>query len=248
MKLKNKVALITGASKGIGKSIAETFVKEGAKVIINYNNSKKEAEKIVNEINKNGGEAIAIKCDITKENEVENLINSAIEKFKKIDILVNNAGMIYRPSNWECDLETWNKSLDIALTGPWLVTKYAIPYLKKQKDSNIIFIPSYVGLLGSPFVMPYGAGKSVIINMMKAFARALAPDIRVNSISPGNIDTEITRGAGEEFLQKIINSTPLKRIGKPEEISKTALFLASNDASFITGVDLTVDGGFLLSN
>lgn len=248
MKLQDKVALITGASRGIGKAIAVLFAKEGAKVVVNYKLSKDKAEDIVKGIKEKGGDAIAIQGDITKEADAKNLISETIKNFKKLDILVNNACEILRPSNWECDLETWNKSLETTLTGHWQMTKFAISHLKKQKGASVLFTASYVGILGSQYVMPYGAGKAGIINIMKAIAKELAPDIRVNSISPGNIDTDMTKGAGEEFIQKIVNNTPLKRLGKPEEVAKAALFLVSQDSNFITGVNLEVDGGYLLVN
>ena len=248
MKLQDKVAIITGASRGIGKAIALLFAKEGAKVVVNYNSSENEANMVVKEITESGGNSVAIQCDITKEEDVKKLILKTLKNYKKIDILVNNACEILRPSNWECDLKTWSKSLETTLTGHWQMTKFTIPYLKKQKSAAVIFTASYVGILGSQYVMPYGAGKAGIINIMKSFAKELAPDIRVNSISPGNIDTDMTKGAGEEFIQKITNNTPLKRLGKAEEVAKTALFLASQDSSFITGVNLEVDGGYLLVN
>jgi len=235
MKLKNKVALITGSSRGIGKSIALLFAKEGAKIIVNFLGSGKEANETVTEIEKIGSQAIAIKCDVSNENQVKKMIKTSIDKFGKIDILVNNAGKLLRPGESKTTSENWDQTININLKGVWLVTREVFPYLQKNEGSSILNIASYVGILSSQYVLPYGAAKAGVINITKAYAKELAPKIRVNSISPGNIDTEMTRGAGEDFIQRIVNNTPLKRLGKTNEIAKSALFLVSDDASFITG-------------
>ncbi|MBU0975366.1 MAG: 3-oxoacyl-ACP reductase family protein [Patescibacteria group bacterium] len=246
MNFKNKVVLVTGASKGIGKAIASSFAKEGAKVVVNYNSSKDEALEVVDEIKKLGTEAIAVHCDVTNEEDIKKMIIETVKIYNGIDILVNNAGQIIRPGDSNTDSDSWSKTLDINIKGVWLMIKYAITHMKN--GSSIVNISSYVGQLGSQYVLPYEIAKAGVINLTKAYAKELAPDIRVNSVSPGNIDTSMTRGAGEEFIQKTISNTPLKRLGEPSEIAKAVLFLASSDASFITGVNLDVDGGFMLTN
>ena len=246
MKLKNKVALITGSSKGIGKAIAILFAKEGARIIVNYCTSEKEALALVKEIEKLGSSAIAIRCDVSKEDEVKEMIEKAIKTFGKIDILVNNAGQIIRPGDSKADVNTWNKTININIRGVWLTIKNTVSYM--QKGSSIVNIASYVGQLGSQYVLPYGVAKAGVINLTKAYAKELAPNIRVNSISPGNIDTSMTRDAGDEFIRKTVDNTPLKRLGNPEEVARAVVFLASEEASFITGVNLNVDGGYLLVN
>lgn len=246
MKFKDKVVLITGASRGIGRATALMFAQEGANIVFTYCNSEKEAFKVKDKIEKLGVKVIAIKCDNSEEQEIKNLIKLVEEKFNKIDVLVNNAGNIIRPGDSKTDMETWRKTIDINLTGVWNTIKYSIPYM--SESSAIINISSFVGKHGSQYVFPYGVAKAGVVNLTKAYAKELAPKIRVNSVSPGNIDTDMTRGAGEEFINKTINNTPLKRLGKPEEIAQAILFLASGDASFITGVDLDVDGGYLLTN
>lgn len=248
MKLKNKVAIVTGASRGIGKAIALTLAKEGAKVVINYLNSKELADTVVKEITNNGGESFSVQADVTKDSDVARLVNETIDKYGRIDILINNAGNIFRPGNWDCDSETWDLTLNTNLKGPWNLIKQCVKNLKEQEGSSIVNISSYVGELGSQYVLPYGIAKAGIVNMTKAFAKELAPTIRVNSVSPGNIDTEMTQGAGAEFIQKTIENTPLKRLGQPDEIAKAVLFLVSEESSFITGVNLDVDGGYLLLN
>lgn len=248
MKLKDKVAIVTGSSRGIGKAIALLFAKEGAKVVVTYEISEKEALTTTKEIQQIGSEAIAVKCNLANENDIVELVRKTIETYKNIDILVNNAGRIIRPGDWKTDKDKWNETLAINLTGHWLLTKECIPHLKLRENSSIINISSYVGQLGSQYVLPYGVAKSGVINMTKAFAKELAPNIRVNSVSPGNIDTDMTKSSGEEFIQKTINNTPLKRLGNPEDIANAVVFLASQEASFITGCNLDVDGGFLLTN
>ena len=246
MKLKNKTVLITGASRGIGKAIALLFANEGANIIVNYCTSEKEATEIVAQINAMNAKAISIKCDISKENEVKKMVDEITRRFGKIDVLVNNAGKIIRPGDSKVNSETWDQTIDINLKGVWLVTKEVTPHM--PAGSTILNIASYVGQLGSQYVLPYGIAKAGVINMTKAYAKELSPNIRVNCISPGNIATDMATSAGEAFLEKTISATPLKRLGKPEELASAALFLVSEDSSFITGINLDVDGGFLLLN
>ena len=248
MKLQNKVVLVTGASRGIGRAIALLFASEGASVAINYNSSEKEAGEIADEIVRKGGKAIAVKCDISSEAQVKTMITQVIKEFGAIDVLVNNAGKIIRPGDSKVDRKTWDDTMDINLTGYWQVIKECVPYLAMQQSASILNIASYVGQLGSQFVLPYGAAKAGVINITKAYAKELAPNIRVNSISPGNVATEMSVSAGEEYITKVLAITPLKRLGTPEELAKAALFLVSDEASFITGVNLDVDGGFMLVN
>ncbi len=246
MEFKDKIIIVAGSSKGIGKATALEFARRGGTVIVNYLSSEKEANEVVEEIKKLGSNSIAIQCDVSNEQEVIKMVESVKSEFGKIDILVNNAGSIFRPGDSNTDSETWNKTMDVNLKSVWLMVKECTKYM--PEGSSIVNISSYVGQLGSQYVLPYGLAKAGVINLTKAYAKELAPKIRVNSISPGNIDTEMTRGAGEDFINMTINKTPLKRLGKPEEIAKTVVFLCSDEASFITGVTLDVDGGFLLLN
>lgn len=247
MKLKNKVALVTGAGRGIGKAIALEFAKEGANVIINYNKSKKEAEDVKNEIEKTGSKVIVIKADVSKKEEVEEMIEKTLNEFKRIDILVNNAGVISAAPLQELTEEDWDKIMDVNLKGVFLCSKAVSKIMMKQKSGKIINISSIYGsIFGAEYVMHYCASKAGVANLTKSLAQALAPHIQVNSISPGNIDTEMTRRAGDDFIKKVIEKTPLKRLGKPEEIAKVAVFLASSDSDFITGQNIVVDGGLSL--
>ncbi len=246
MKLKNKVALITGSSRGIGRATALLFAQEGAKVVVNCRIRVKKGQAVVNKIKKAGGEAILVKADITKEKEVKKLVKKAIKAFGRIDILVNNVGEIIRPGDWQRDLKTWSKTIDANLTCTWLMIREVAPIMKKQNGGTIINLASVYGFLGAAPVLAYTCAKGGLITLTKAFAKELAPKIRVNAIAPSNVMTDMTKSAGKKLIDFFKQQTPLKRIAEPEEIAKAILFLASDDASYITGEVLVVDGGYSL--
>lgn len=245
MKLKNKIAIITGASKGIGKSTALLFAKEGAKIIVNYSSSEKEASFVVDEIKKIGSEAIVIKCDVANENEVKEMIQRTMDKFGKIDILVNNAGIVFDVPFFERTVEQWKKTLDINLLGTFLCSKYASEQMLKNDNGKIINISSTNGIDSfSPEAIDYDASKAGVIILTRDLAKELAPKIQVNSIAPGWVDTEMNKDLPKDFVKEEIEKIYLKRFAKPEEIAKSILFLASDDANYITGSILKVDGGY----
>lgn len=244
MRLKNKIAIITGSSRGIGKATALLFAKEGAKVVVNYKHNKKEAEKVVQIIGKTN--TLLVQADVSKEKDVKRLLSETIKRFGKIDILINNAGEILRPGDWKTGIETWQKTIEVNLTSAWLVTKAVVPIMLKQGHGNIVNLTSTVGLLGVAPVLAYSCAKNGIVALTKAFAKELAPHIRVNAVAPSNVMTDMTRSAGKELVEFMKQNTPLKRIAKPEEIAKAILFLVSDDASYITGEILVVDGGYSL--
>lgn len=244
MKLQNKVALITGASRGIGKAIALDFAKEGAKVVVNYNNSKNEALDLVTQIKNLGGEAIAIKADISDESEVINMIDESIKVYGHIDILVNNAGIVFDIPWMEKTVEQWKKTLDTNLIGVFLCCKYAVPHI--PNGGRIISISSTNGL-GTVSVesMDYDASKAGVIAISKSLAKELAPKILVNCIAPGWVDTDINKYLPKDYVEEEKESIGVKRFGKPEEIAKMATFLASADSSFVVGSTFIVDGGMV---
>lgn len=242
MKLKDKVAIITGASRGIGRATALLFAEEGAKVIVNYKSSQKAAEEVVRKIGKEN--CLLVQADVSRETDAKRLAKETLKRFGKIDILINNAGEIHRPGDWKIDLATWYKTLDANLTSAWLVTKEIAPIM--QRPGTIVNLTSTVGLLGSQYVLAYSCAKNGLVAMTKSFAKELAPDIRVNAVAPSNVMTDMTKGAGEELIERMKHNTPLKRIAEPEELARAILFLASNDASYITGETLVVDGGYSL--
>ena len=243
MKLTGKIALVTGASRGIGFAIAKILSENGAIVVITAKNSEriKQAEiKIPN--------SFAITCDIRKKNEVQNVVNQTIKKFGKLDILVNNAGIFPRIKQLhEIDEEEWNEVIDVNLTGQFRFTKEVIPYLQKTSGC-IINISSDAGLKAYQGFNAdaYSASKAALIVLTKCWALEYAKDkIRVNCICPGVVDTDMTKPflKNQKDIDFMNNEHPLGRIGQPEEIGKAVLYFTSDDASWVTGAVLTVDGG-----
>lgn len=230
MNLKNKVSIITGGNSGIGKAISLLFKKQGAKVIIadlKYNKIKN---------------IDYVKTDISKEKDVKDLMEFVIKKYGKIDILVNNAGIGSNKDFEKITKKDWEKVLGINLIGTFLCTQKASKYMK---SGTIVNISSIVGLdyKTSENRLDYSASKAGIINLTKSTSKKLAPKIRVNCIAPGYIETGLNIGISKARKQEIIKNTPLKRLGKAEEVAKVALFLASDDSSFITGEVIIIDGG-----
>lgn len=245
MKLKNKVVLITGASRGIGRATALGFAKEGAKIVVNYRNSENKAKEVVEEIKKINSEALAIKCDVSSENEVKNMINEVVEKFGRIDILVNNAGIVYDIPLFEKTVEQWKETLNVNLIGVFLCSKYVSKVMLKQNSGSIINIASTSGMESTcPDSADYDASKAGVISLTRNLAEELAPKIRVNSISPGWVETEMNEDLSKDFVKKKTGKILLERFATPEEISSVALFLASEDSSFMTGSNLVVNGGY----
>ncbi len=242
--MEKKVALVTGASRGIGKSIAIDLAKNNFIVVINYNQNEELAKQVLEEVNLYS-EGYIIKADVSNINDITNMYNLIREKYNRLDVLVNNAGAIIRPADWqEISEENWQKTLDINLKSVFDCTKMFSELLKKSMAGRIINISSTVGISSAPPVIAYSVAKSGVNALTNAFAKALAPNITVNAIAPGNIDTDMTQGAGEGLINWVIDNTPMKRLGKPEEIAYLVSFLASEKASFITGQIIEVAGGY----
>ena len=240
-----RVAVITGASRGIGKAIAETLAHEGLAVVVNYLNSSEEAAELVGEINQ-FSQAIAVRADVANPNEVRLLADESLKSFGRIDVLVNNAGVILRPGAWQ-DItdDVWHRTMDINLYGAFNCIREFAPHLKKN-NGKVVNISSTYGIIGAAPVIAYTASKAGLLNLTRSFAKELAPSITVNAIAPGNIDTEMTTSAGDEFIRSVIESTPLKRLGSTQDVANAVSFLASSRADFITGQLLVVDGGHML--
>ena len=243
MKLQNKVAIITGSSRGIGRATAILFAKEGAKVVVNYIKEKKKAEEVIKVIEKQN--SLLVQADVAMEEGVKKLVEGTMKRFGRIDILVNNAGAIGE-RGWKTGIEAWYTTLDINLTSVWLMIKEVAPFMEQQGGGSIVNLTSTVGLLGVAPILAYSCAKGGLVSMTKAFAKELAPKIRVNAVAPSNVMTDMTQSAGPDLIEFFRIETPLKRIATPEELAKAILFLASDDASYITGDVLVVDGGYSL--
>lgn len=249
-KLKDKVAIVTGARRGMGRTHALTLAKAGAKVVVS-DISLEDCQKVVEEIEKEKGEAIAVKCDVTKKEEVDEMVKRTIEKFSKVDILVNNAGICQFKPFLELTEEEWDKTLDINLKGYFLCAQAAAKEMAKQKSGVIINIASVaMGQqgVGFPSIVHYCASKGGIVGMTEALAVELAPhNIRVNAVAPGMIDTPMIEATKSDpkMMEAMLAKIPMHRAGKPEEVSNLVLFLASDGSSYMTGSTVVVDGGWL---
>ncbi len=246
MKFKGKTVLITGSSRGIGKATALAFAREGANVIVNYTKNKNAADATVTEIKKLGGDAVAIQADVANEGEVKAMIDETVKHFGGIDVLVNNAGIVFDVPILEKTVEQWQRTLGVNLIGTFLCIKYAAPHMKNRIGASILNISSTNGIDSlSPDSADYDTSKAGVISLTKNFAQALAPEIRVNAIAPGWVDTEINANLPKDYIQSETEKIALKRWGKPEEIANAVLFLCSEEASFITGSVLVADGGYV---
>ncbi len=244
--LKDKVAVVTGASRGIGKAAALALATQGAKVVVNYARSSEAAEAIAQEINTAGGEAVALQADVSQSTEVDNLIKQTLDKFGRIDILVNNAGITKDTLLLRMKLEQWQAVIDLNLTGVFLCTKAVSKTMLKQRSGRIINIASVAGQMGNPGQANYSAAKAGVIGFTKTVAKELANrGITVNAVAPGFIETDMTHDLKSDDIVKLI---PLGRYGKPEEVAGTICFLAADPAAaYITGQVFNVDGGMVMA-
>ncbi len=243
-KLKKRVAVITGGSRGIGKGICMAFAKEGADIVFSYYSNEKAAQDTVKELESFGVRALAIKADVSNEEDVINMKNTIEKEFGKINILVNNAGTIgLEVSLSEMETAEWDKVVNTDLRGVFLTTKYCIPLIEKNPVGKIINISSELSVKGRANFCHYAAAKGGINSLTRSLALELAPDILVNTIAPGPIETDMILADMEaEWIEKE-KDIPLKRLGKVEEISATALLLASDEGNFFCGQFISPNGG-----
>lgn len=245
--LTDKIALITGAGRGIGAAIAKEFAREGAFVIINYNGSKEKALKVADEIKTAGGNAEIYQCSVSDFNAAGEMIKDLVKKYGRIDILVNNAGITRDGLLMKMSEEDFDAVTDTNLKGAFNTIRHMSRYFLKQKSGKVINISSVSGILGNAGQANYSASKAGVIGLTKSAARELASrGICVNAIAPGFIATDMTEAMQKEAKEKMIKAIPLNRVGTPKDVADMAVFLASEKADYITGQVFAVDGGMTI--
>jgi NAD(P)-dependent dehydrogenase (short-subunit alcohol dehydrogenase family) len=242
--LTNKVAVITGAGSGIGEATARVLAEEGAKVVIG--DIAESAKDVAEHINLNSGESIFVHCDVTNEESVRNLMETAYGHFGSVDILVANAGIPEKKSPvHELELSDWQRVIDIDLTGVAITNKYAIQQMLKKRSGTIVNMGSILALVGQANSHAYSAAKAAVVNFTRSQALTYArKGIRINSISPGYINTPLLEILHKDVRDAMIAKQPIGRLGNPEEVANVVAFLVSEKASFITGASISVDGGY----
>lgn len=246
-KLNGKVAIVTGASKGIGANIAEHLAEEGAAVVVNYSSSKEGADKVVSEIEKKGGKAIAVKANLANQNDIKRLFSETIKAFGRLDILINNAGIYETAPLEKITQEHFHKLFDLNVLGVLLASREAVNYFSPEGGS-IVNVSSVASTAAIPHFAVYNATKAAVDAITKTLSKELGPrNIRVNCINPGMVETEGTHTAGLHngaFEDQFVKETPLGRIGQPQDVAPAVVFLVSEDASWITGDSILITGGF----
>ena len=245
--LKGKCAVITGASRGIGKCIATKFAKEGANVVINYRNNEEEALKVKQELEDLGSQVLVVKADVSELEQAENLIKEAKKEFGRVDILVNNAGITKDNLIIRMKEEDFDSVIKTNLKGAFNCLKAVTPIMLKQKYGKIVNMASVVGVIGNPGQVNYCASKAGLIGMTKSLAKEIGSrNITVNAIAPGFIDTDMTKILSDDQKKKILSQIPLNKFGNVEDIANVALFLGSENSNYITGQVIHVDGGMAM--
>jgi 3-oxoacyl-[acyl-carrier protein] reductase len=243
--LEGRVAVVTGASRGIGRAIAELFAAVGARIVVNYTASEKNALAVVESIRNRDGGAMQVRADVSKYPDVKRMVTTTMQTYGRLDILVNNAGVHISKDFFETSEDEWDRTIGINLKGAYLCSKEAAPIMLKQKYGRIINISSNSGLYhpSSMRFIEYVTSKSGMNGLTKALALRLGPHVTVNAVCPGFIKTEMVADTDPEFEKKILDETALKRTGTPKDIADSVLFLASSAADFVTGELLIVAGG-----
>jgi 3-oxoacyl-[acyl-carrier protein] reductase len=244
--LHDRVAIVTGASRGIGRATALALAAEGANVVVNYASSSSAADQVVAAVGEMGGESIALQADVSQADQVDALVNAVIDKWGRIDVLVNNAGITRDTLLLRMKPEDWQAVIDLNLTGVFLCTKAVSKIMLKQKSGRIVNVTSVSGLMGNPGQANYSAAKAGVIGFTKTVAKELASrGITVNAVAPGFIATDMTHSVNAEEILKFI---PLNRYGQPEEVAGLIRFLAADPAAaYITGQVMNIDGGMVMA-
>ena len=245
--LKDKVAIVTGGTRGIGRAIALKLADHGANIVINYRNSDKEAEELKNILEEKGVKVLVVKCDISNFEDSKNLMDKCKEVFGKIDILVNNAGITKDTLIMRMKEEDFDNVIDVNLKGTFNCAKHASAIMLKQRFGKIINMTSVVGIAGNAGQVNYAASKAGVIGLTKSLAKELGSrGITVNAVAPGFINTDMTASLSEKVKEEASKNIPLKRLGDPEDVANLVGFLASDAANYITGQVINVDGGMVM--
>jgi 3-oxoacyl-[acyl-carrier protein] reductase len=242
-RLRGRVALVTGSSRGIGRAIAQAFAREGAAVVLNAARSLNEAHAVAQAITAAGGKAVALQADVTKPSEARGLVAEAVRTLGRLDVLVNNAGISDRTPFEEIDEATWRRMMDVHVTGPFFAAQAAAQPMAKQGGGVIINIASMRGIEPGTGAVHYNVSKAAVIMLTRCLARDLAPHVRVNAIAPGYTETAFHAERTIADREAIAKRIPLGRFAQPDEVAKAAVFLASDDAVYVTGDTLIVSGG-----
>ncbi|HBG5055058.1 TPA: SDR family oxidoreductase [Clostridioides difficile] len=245
--MKKKTVLITGGARGIGKAMSKAFAKEGYNVLVNFNKSENGAKELYTILNEKNFSVKLFKADISNREDVEDMVDYCIKEFGGLDVLVNNAGVSQDKLFTDITDEDWDNMMNINLKGSFYCSQVALKYMISEKKGNIINISSIWGISGASCEVHYSITKAGIIGMTKALAKEVGPsNIRVNSIAPGVINTDMLSGYNEEDIDILVEETPLMRLGTPEDIANCAIFLASDKSNFITGQVISPNGGFVI--
>lgn len=246
-RFEGKSAIVTGASRGIGREIAILLGKEGAKVAVNYSGSKEKAEEVVELIKQSGGEAFAIQANVSDAEQVKQMIDETLKSFGSIDMLVNNAGITRDNLLMRMKEDEWDDVMNINLKGVFLCTKAVTRQMMKQRTGKIVNLASIVGVTGNPGQANYVAAKAGVIGLTKTTAKELATrNITVNAVAPGFITTDMTDALPEDIKEQMLGSIPLGKLGSAEDVAGAVAFLLSDDANYITGQTIHVDGGMVM--
>jgi NAD(P)-dependent dehydrogenase (short-subunit alcohol dehydrogenase family) len=244
--LKEAVVVVTGASRGLGRAIAEELSGGGAKVVVNYSRSKEPAEELVEQISEGGGEAIAVQADVSDAEQAQNLIDKAIEEYNRVDVLVNNAGINIDRTLRKLSVEDWDKVIQVDLNSAFYTVHAVLPHMTDQDGGKIINMSSFIGEAGNIGQANYAAAKAGLLGFTKTAALELARfGITVNALCPGFIETDMVANIPEEAQQKLRKQVPLGRFGKPEEVARAARYLIE-DGDYITGQSIDINGGIYI--
>ena len=247
MKLEKQVALVTGASRGIGKAIALRLASEGARVGVNYNTGASAAQKVVQQVTAAGGEALALRADVSDEKQGASMVQELLDRWQRIDILVNNAGIRKDKLLLRMTAEEWDSVINVNLRSAFVCSKHVLPHMIRQRRGRIINLSSVIALRGNSGQANYAASKAGLIGFTKAIAREVASrDITVNTLAPGYINTSMVEELSEEFKNQVLARIPMSRFGMPEDVASMVAFLCTDEAGYITGQVISIDGGLAI--